>query len=457
MTDWANEKVLVLGLGRSGISAAKYLAKRGASVLLSEAGEANEARNKQKEELEALGVKVELGAHSEKARNFSTLVIASPGISPDSEIVSELNAAGKEVICDVELAFRQTKIPIIGITGTNGKSTTTALVTHLLSSAGKKAHACGNFGVPILDCLEEEPDYLVCEISSYQLHYCKTLSPFVAVWLNLTPDHIEWHGNLERYTKAKEKLFVNQDVNQYAVLNADDPIVSEFQPESQVFPFSVESELESSVQGAFMQYGFLSYRVDGRTQIICHKDDLRIIGKHNLENALAAVSVAAVLNIGFEIIAQSLKSFPGLEHRLEFVEEIGGIKYYNDSKATNPNSTIKALEAFAEEKIVLIAGGKDKHTPLEELAKCVRDHASDVILLGEASERFKSALNTAGFASVHLVASMEEAVDYAAGLGRGPVVLSPACASFDMFKDFEDRGRVFKNLVRTRVQEPAPR
>lgn len=206
-----------------------------------------------------------------------------------------------------------------------------------------------------------------------------------------------------------------------------------------------------------MQYGFLAYRVDGRTQILCHKDDLRIIGKHNLENALAAVSACAVLNIASEIIATALKSFPGLEHRLEFVEEISGIKYYNDSKATNPSSTIKALEAFGTEKIVLIAGGKDKHTSLDELVRCVEAHASDVILLGEARERFKTALSLAGFKNIQIVQSLEEAVDYAAGLGRGPVVLSPACASFDMFKDFEDRGRVFKNLVRTRIQKLAPR
>lgn len=458
MTDWSNEKVLVLGLGRSGISAAEYLAKRKASVILSESAEADESRLKQANHLKSLGVEVELGGHTENSCNFAELVVVSPGISPTSDIVNKLAGQGKDIICDVELAFRESKVPLIGITGTNGKSTTTALVSHILATAGFKAPACGNFGVPVLSVLEDKPDFLVTEISSYQLHYCNTLSPYVAVWTNLTPDHIEWHGNLASYTAAKEKLFAKQEVNQYAVLNQDDPIVGEFLPRSEIFPFSVGSELDDAVQGAFMQYDFLVYRVNGKTQILCHKEDLKIIGKHNLENALAAVSVAAVLNIPGEKIVEGLKTFPGLEHRLEYVDSVDGVKYYNDSKGTNPNSTIKALEAFGTQKVVLIAGGKDKHTALEDLVSCIAEHASDVILIGEAKERFKTALSAAGYKNVKIAQSMEEAVELASGLGRGPVVLSPACASFDMFRDFEDRGRVFKNLVRSRAERlAAPR
>lgn len=456
MADWSNEKVLVLGLGRSGISAAEYLAKRGAKVLLSESTAANEAKLAEAEKLKAIGVEVELGGHSQRAKDFANLVIVSPGITPNSEIVIELQELGKDIICDVELAFRETKIPIIGITGTNGKSTTTALVSHILGTAGFKAPACGNFGVPVLDELEKQPNYMVAEVSSYQLHYCSSLSPFVAVWTNLTPDHIEWHGNLDKYIEAKQKLFVNQKENQYAVLNADDPIVSEFRPKSEIFQFSVNTTLDAAVQCAFMQYDFLVYRVNGRTQILCHKEDLKIIGKHNLENALAAVSVAAVLNVPTEKIIEGLKTFPGLEHRLEYIDSINGVKFYNDSKATNPNSTIKALESF-EQQVVLIAGGKDKHTPLDELVQCIQEHASDVILLGEAKDRFQRALSDAGYTNVQIAQSMEDAVNITASLGHGPVVLSPACASFDMFKDFEDRGRVFKNLVRSRVERVATR
>ena len=424
-------------------------------MLLSESAELNEARAAQVARLKELGVEVEFGGHSQRARNFANLVVVSPGISPGSEIITQLEESGKDIICDVELAFRHTSIPLVGITGTNGKSTTTALVSHILSKAGFKAPACGNIGVPVLDELEKQPDYLVTEISSYQLHYCRTLAPKVAVWTNLTPDHIEWHGNLQNYTEAKLKLFANQQPNQYAVLNADDPIVSQFRPQSEIFPFSVSTTMDSSVQCAFMQYGFLVYRTCGRTQILCHKDDLRIFGNHNLENALAAVSVATVLNIPIEKIIDGLKTFPGLEHRLEYVASLEGVKYYNDSKGTNPDSTIKALEAFGSQKIVLIAGGKDKHTPLDELVQCIGEHASDVILLGEAKERFKLALTESGFKNIQIARSMEEAVEIASALGKGPVVLSPACASFDMFKDFEDRGRVFKNLVHSRVERMA--
>lgn len=455
LTYWKNKKVLVLGLGRSGVSAAEYLVKRGASVLLSESSQPNESRQSDIQKLKELGVEVEVGGHSQTALDFAELVVVSPGIAPGNDVIRELEKRKIEIICDVELAARETKIPIIGITGTNGKSTTTALVSHILSTAGLRAPACGNFGVPVLDELEKMPDYLVAEISSYQLHYTKTLAPKVAVWTNLTPDHIEWHGNLQNYTEAKQKLFAQQQANQYAILNEDDPIVKEFQPESEIFSFAVESSLDHALQGAFMQHGFLSYRIDGRTRILCHQDDLKIIGKHNLENALAAVAVAAVCNIEFEKIVEGLKSFPGLEHRLEYVDTINGVKYYNDSKATNPNSTIKALEAFGTEKVVLIAGGKDKHTSLDELVHCVKEHASDVVLIGEAKERFQQALKAAGFNSIHTSQSMEEAVNTASQIGKGPVVLSPACASFDMFKDFEDRGRVFKNLVRTKLEKLA--
>lgn len=456
MADWSEQKVLVLGLGRSGVSAAEYLAKRGAKVMLSEYSEGDEAKKAQAERLRGLGVEVETGGHSESAFSFANTVVVSPGIAPSNEVIQKLEEAGKELISDVELAFRETKIPFIGITGTNGKSTTCALVSHILTKSGFKAPACGNFGVPILDELEKQPDYLVVEVSSYQLHYCKDLAPQVGVWLNLTPDHIDWHGNLEKYTEAKQKLFAKQDSDKFAVLNEDDPIVKDFQPNAQIFPFSVQSELDNyAVQGAFLQDGFLMYRIDGRTRVLCHQEDLKIIGRHNLENALAAVSVAAVLGIESDKIVDGLKSFPGLEHRLEYISSINGVKFYNDSKATNPNSTIKALEAFGSQKIVLIAGGKDKHTSLADMVECVKRHASDVILLGEAKQRFQRAFTEAGYRNVHMTGSLEEALNFAVTLGRGPVVLSPACASFDMFKDFEERGRVFKNLVRTRSEEMA--
>ncbi|HEY9785439.1 MAG TPA: UDP-N-acetylmuramoyl-L-alanine--D-glutamate ligase [Candidatus Obscuribacterales bacterium] len=456
MADWNKSKVTILGLGRSGIAAARYLAERGAQVFVSDSASPDAERQKQAGELEAEGVKVELGQHSDEAIDFGSLVITSPGISPNTDVIRKARNLGKEVICDVELAFRETKAPIIAITGTNGKSTTCALISFILEKSGRVAPACGNIGVPILTQLERKPDYLVVEVSSYQLEYCSAFSPKVGVWLNLTPDHLDWHGGLEEYIRTKRKLFANQQPDQYAVLNMDDPIVNRTTTRSEIFPFSANSPMEHMVQGAFVNEDFLCYRILGRNRIVCGINELKILGRHNVENALAAISVAAVLRMEHNEIALYLKQFEGLEHRLEYVSTIDGIPYYNDSKATNPESAIKALESFPGKPVVLIAGGRDKGTPLGEFVHSVRNHAAAVILLGEAKQRFETALREGGFENIHSVSSLEEAVDLGGKLKLGPVLLSPACASFDMFKDFENRGRVFKDIVRARLDKVAP-
>ncbi len=455
MADWANKRVTVLGLGRSGASAAAYLSERGATVLLSES--ASGAGNEQKiEELQASGVQVELGGHSDQAISNADLVIVSPGIKPTSEVIQRAYALGKEVICDVELAYRETTTPIIAVTGTNGKSTTCALISHMLTKAGRVAPACGNFGVPILDQLGKKPDFLVVEVSSFQLTYCSTFAPKIAVWLNLTPDHLDWHGDLDSYVKAKERLFANQKPDQYAVLNHDDSTVASVSTRAEIFPFSVSTDLDNAVQGAFMKHEFLSYRIYGRTSIVCAKEELQIIGRHNLENALAAISVGALLDLQSSEIESYLKDFKALEHRLEYVATVDGVPYFNDSKATNTASAIKALEAFATGKVVLIAGGRDKGTELADFVSSVNRHAAATILIGEAADRFEQALRQIGFEQIHRAGSMEEAVELGGRLKLGPVLLSPACASFDMFKDYEDRGRVFKDLVHARLKRLAP-
>lgn len=454
---WSGKKVTVLGIGRSGTSTAAYLLKRGASVLVSERAEAEGDKAAEAEKLKQMGASVETGSHSEHAISSADLIIVSPGIPPTAEVITRAAEQGKEVISDIELAYREAghDVPIIGITGTNGKSTTTALTSYILEKCGLRAPACGNFGVPILTELETKPDYLVAEVSSYQLHYCNTFAPMIGVWLNLTPDHIEWHGGLNAYIDAKQKMFLNQRESQFAVLNDDDPIVANFEPPSEVFPFSVNTDEQGAIQAAFMDEDDLCYRMDGMTSIVCGRDELKIIGKHNLENALAAISVAALLRLPHEGIAEAVTSFTALEHRLEYVATIDGVDFYNDSKATNPTSTVKALEAFGKRKVVLIAGGRDKGTSLHDLVQAAKHHVSEVILLGEAKERFAHAFEDAGFRNVQAVSSLEEAIDVGVTLKKGPVVLSPACASFDMFKDYEDRGRVFKGLVHTRLEKMA--
>jgi UDP-N-acetylmuramoylalanine--D-glutamate ligase len=417
----------------------------------------NGAGSEQKvKELEALGVQVEFGGHSDQAISQADLIIVSPGIRPTSDVIQKANALRKEVICDVELAYRETSIPIIAITGTNGKSTTCALVSHMLTKTGRVAPACGNFGVPILDQLAKKPDFLIAEVSSYQLTYCSAFSPKIAVWLNLTPDHLDWHGDLNSYIEAKRKLFANQESDQYAVLNHDDPTVASVNARAEIFPFSVSTGLDNAVQGAFMKHEFLSYRIYGRTSVVCAQQELQIIGRHNLENALAAISVGALLDLQPAEIESHLKDFKALEHRLEYVATVDGVPYFNDSKATNTASAIKALEAFPDKKVVLIAGGRDKGTALEEFVDSAKRYAAATILIGEAADRFEQAFRQYGFEQIHRAGSMEEAIELGGQLRLGPVLLSPACASFDMFKDYEDRGRVFKDLVHARLKRLAP-
>lgn len=453
MEDWKNKRVSILGFARSGVSTALYLAERGARIKLSDAGPYNESKAADVAKLEALGVEIEFGGHSDATVDDAELIVTSPGIPPSADIIKRAQQKGLEVICDIELVYRETETPILAITGTNGKSTTTALTSFILGQAGLKAPACGNIGVPIFSQLEDgvKNDFLVVELSSFQLYYTSKLKPLAAAWINLTPDHLDWHGNLEDYVNAKKKIFANQDAADFAILNFDDPLVAALKPPSTVIPNSSSSQLPDHQRAAFVQNAALCLRWNGTESEICKLDELQIIGRHNIENALAAVTIAAVCGISAEEIGRYLKQFKALEHRLEFVATREGVSFYNDSKATNTDSAIKALEAFPNQKVVLIAGGKDKGTPLGDFVLAVRKHASAVILIGEAKSRFEKALRDGGVENIYPASSMEEAARLGQKLKVGPVLLSPACASFDMFKDFEDRGRVFKDIVCTRL------
>jgi UDP-N-acetylmuramoylalanine--D-glutamate ligase len=458
VADWKNKKVSILGSGRSGLAAASYLVKRGAQVLVSESQPKEKIAPKVLTDLANLGVEVEFGAHSERCLSWSQLVITSPGIPPKADVMQRARAHGREVISDVELAYRECKdfVPFIAVTGTNGKSTTTALISHILEKAGRLAPACGNIGVPILSRLDGGPlDFLVVEVSSYQLQYSPTFAPHIGIWLNLTPDHLDWHGGLDPYIEAKRSMFAHQSMESFAVLNQDDPLVAATPTKAEIFPFSLSSDARNSIQGAYLDDGFLGYSYNARSRIVCAERDLKIIGRHNIENALAAISACCLAGLNEKEIETHLRSFRALEHRLEFVETVDGIDFYNDSKATNTDSSIKALESFPEKSVVLIAGGKDKGTSLSDLIQSIKKYALGVILIGEAKERFERSLREAGFNDIYIADTMEDAVQIGGRLKKGPVLLSPACASFDMFRDFEDRGRVFKDLVRARAREMA--
>lgn len=455
MVRWKQRKVTIYGLGRSGLAAARFLVGLGANVFVSDSQPESKVSEETLRELKALGVRYEFGEHSLEAIRFADLFVVSPGISPFSDVIQMSKKTGKEVISDIELASREATVPIIAITGTNGKSTTTALISHLLETCGYRAPVCGNIGVPILSLLDKPVDFLIAEVSSFQLEYCPTFAPKISVWLNLTPDHIDWHKGIDNYVEAKRKMFKNQHLNDYAILSMDDVVVAATRTIAEVFPFSTESDFDEYIQGAYVSDGFICCRRLMRDRVIMPVRDLPIKGKHNVENALAAIGAAVLAGGDIDKIKEGLKTFKGLEHRMEYVGTIDGIAFYNDSKATNTVSAIKALESFPGEQVVLIAGGKDKGTSLTEFVHVVRKAASAVILIGEATGRFENELRQGGVQNIYPVESMEAAVNLGLKLNQGPVLLSPACASFDMFKDYEDRGRVFKDIVRARLKEVA--
>ncbi len=452
---WKQRKVTIYGLGRSGLAAARYLKELGAEVYVSDSQPESKVNEATLKELRDLGVRYEFGEHSLEAIRFADIFVVSPGISPYSDVIQMSRKTGKEVISDIELASRMAEVPIIAITGTNGKSTTTALISHLLEGCGFRAPVCGNIGVPILSLLNQKLDYLVAEVSSYQLEYSPTFAPYISVWLNLTPDHIDWHKGIDNYVDAKRKMFKNQQMNQYAVMSMDDVVVAATGTMAEIFPFSTELPFDEYIQGAYVSDGFICCRRSMMDQVVMPVSELPIKGQHNVENVLAALGATVLAGGDMERIKAGLKTFQNLEHRMEYVGTIDGVAFYNDSKATNTVSAIKALESFPGEPVVLIAGGKDKGTSLADFVHVVRKTASAVILIGEATPRFENELRHGGVQNIYPVASLEAAVKLGAQLKQGPVLLSPACASFDMFRDYEDRGRVFKDIVRARLKEVA--
>lgn len=459
LTDWKNKKLTVLGLSRSGSAVARYVAKQGGQVFLSETTPASPQNETLRQELAALGVTLEMGGHSRQCFTHADQVVVSPGIPPSSEALGQLRMSGKEIISEVEFAYRQQpEIPFIGITGTNGKSTTTTLISWILSEAGKNAPACGNIGLPITDVIQDVTipiDYLVAELSSFQLEFSPTLKTRVSVFTNFRPDHLDWHGSIEAYQEAKLKLFTGAQSPEWSVVLADDPVSQRIaaRTHGKVLWFSRDQQLVAHMPNkAYLnsQQQFI-VSLEGQAPVeFFSTEDLSLIGDHNYENVLASIAATFVLGIDASSISKACLQFQGLEHRLEKVERVGpkAVQFYNDSKATNTDAAISALRAFKERKVILIAGGYDKMTPLDDFVTAAQAHARTVILLGAARERFSQAFEAAGYHSIEFADDLASAISQAYQLSDGePVLFSPACASFDMFKNFEERGRVFKTLV----------
>ena len=433
------EKILVLGLSKSGLAAAKLALNKGFDVYITEFKPADEIREELKpliEEVKAKGAEIECGGHSNDFINGASFAITSPGIPPKSEIIQKLREKNIKIISEIEFAYLNTKTPFIAITGTNGKTTTTSLVSHILSKQFS-APVCGNIGVPPCTLAEEKQDFLVCEVSSYQAEMTEKFKAKIACWTNFTPDHIDWHGGLENYFKAKAKLFLPPQEPEFAVLNSRDERLKEFAKECKNVIF-FDDENDCGIKDEVIVY---------RGEKIISLEDCPLVGHHNYQNIMCGIIIAKLLGMKNEDIRERIMSFKAPEHRLEKVRVMDGITFYNDSKATNPEASIVAINSFNNQDVALILGGRDKNTDLTEMCRSINQHIKTVLLIGEAAERFEKNLLKNGFSNIIKEHTLEEAVDKAISLKPDVILLSPACASFDMFNSYEHRGDVFKKYV----------
>ncbi len=439
------KRVLVVGLARTGVATALFCAARGANVTATDARSENEV-GEALVSLRAAGVSLELGGHLEKSFLEQDLIIPSPGVPADVHLLQAARTKGVTIWSEVELAGRFLHGRLIGITGSNGKTTTTSLIEHILRSAGFSTILAGNIGTPLISRVEQTSDntITVVELSSFQLELIETFRPNISVFLNLTADHLDRHHTFEAYGRAKARIFENQTEADSAVLNADDPATTPLVPaKPHVYWFSRKQHV---AQGAFVRENEIVFRDDGKEGTVLNLRDIPLAGAHNIENVLAAVVATRLAGAAAAAIAKGVRSFAGVEHRLEFVAEIGGVRYYNDSKATNVDATLKALDSFPG-RILIVLGGKDKGSDYTILQKPLREKAILALLIGTAAEKIERQIT--GSVAIERAGSLERAVEIASHATRpGDVVLlAPACASFDQFQNYEHRGRVFKELV----------
>jgi UDP-N-acetylmuramoylalanine--D-glutamate ligase len=441
-----NKRALVVGLGRSGVASAFFLQEHGAKVTVSD----SKSETQLHPEIAALldrGVSIETGRHGERTFRDQDLIVVSPGVPYDHPQLEQARSLGIPVIGEVELAFRFLQGHVVAISGSNGKTTTTTLVGEILSKSGKKTLVGGNIGTPVISLVNQStPDSLVVlEISSFQLETVQQFRPWIAAILNITPDHLDRHHTFQAYVDAKARMFENQQADDFAVLNADDPTCA-----------ALKSKLKSALCwfsrkhspdcGAHLAGDRIVFRRDGREQDVLGRSDVQLKGAHNLENVLAAVTIGMLAGCEPEQIRKAVSEFRAVEHRLELVATVNGVAFYNDSKATNVDATVKALESFPG-KIHIILGGKDKGSDYAVLNPLLRERTHAAYLIGAAAEKIGSQIQ--GSTSLVRSGTLERAVRQAfdAAAPGDIVLLAPACASFDQFENYEHRGRVFKELV----------
>jgi UDP-N-acetylmuramoylalanine--D-glutamate ligase len=443
--DLKNKNILVMGMARTGVSVTRFLASRGARVTVTDLRDAI-ALAATMDELEGLGIRWSLGRHDEADFMDSDLIVVSPGVPMDHPLLVKAATVGVEIVSEIELASRFITAPLVAITGTNGKTTTTTLAGEIFKGNGFATYVGGNIGDPLIELVEsgEIPERVVAEISSFQLEWICGFRPKVAALLNLSEDHLDRYASYQEYIDAKLRIFENQTGDDFAVVNRDDALVWKYTQDlkSHIFPFSRKQELE---EGIFHHDGVITFRHNGHEESF-PTGDIRLQGVHNLENIMAALACCLLLGCRPEPSLTVVEVFEALHHRMEFVRKFKGVSYYEDSKATNVGSVEKALESF--DTITLIAGGKDKGGSYAPLVAPVQERVRHLILIGEAADRMQ--LELGSLTDTHRAATLEEAVWLAAQItpSGGTVLMSPACSSFDMFKDYEERAQRFISAVK---------
>jgi UDP-N-acetylmuramoylalanine--D-glutamate ligase len=443
-----NKRVLVVGLGRSGAASAVFLQEHGAKVIVSD----SKSEAQLQRDIPGLldrGISIETGQHGERTFRDQDLIVVSPGVPSDQPQLQHARSLGIPVIGEVELAYRYLQGKVLAITGSNGKTTTTSLVGEILAKSGKKTLVGGNIGTPVISLVERSaPETLVVlEISSFQLETIQQFRPSIAAILNITPDHLDRHHTFQAYVNAKLRIFENQQPADFAILNADDPTCAGLKNKirSSLLWFSRKQPVEN---GAFVRGDQVIFRQNGQEQSVLSRPDIQLKGEHNLENVLAAVAMTMVAGCTPQQVRQAVNEFRAVEHRLELVANINGVTFYNDSKATNVDATVKALESFPG-NIHIILGGKDKGSDYSVLNPLLRERVKRAYLIGAAAEKIAGQVQ--GATELVRSGTLDRAVRQAfeAAKHGDVVLLAPACASFDQFENYEQRGRVFKDLVQS--------
>ncbi len=444
--DLSGRKVLVVGMARTGLATAKFLKSKGSIVSTTEM-RTKEEMTEAIQALEGMDIQMEWNGHRTETFLNPDLIVVSPGVDLHLEPLQKALKKGIRVISEIELAYHFIQIPIIAVTGTNGKTTTTLLIGEMFKEDGKKVAVGGNVGDPLILFAEggDQWEALVVEVSSFQLEGIEHFRPRISVLLNITEDHLDRYAHYEDYIDAKARIFLNQSSEDVAILNKDDPVVmkrTEGVRAKKIF-FSLKEKLD---EGVFSNGQAITFRLGAREEDY-PLANVSLKGIHNVENMMAALTTARIYDCSKEAIEKALHRFEGLEHRLEFVREIEGVRFYNDSKGTNVGSVVKSLQSFSE-PIILIAGGKDKKGDLSSLKELIQRHVKKLVLIGEAKERMGRELG--GLTETATAETLKEAVSlaYQAAKKGEVVLLSPACSSFDMFKDYKERGRMFKEAVR---------